>query len=132
MSKNWNRRGDSNSKSVASETTALSGLSYAGVGTPTATRTLIARLGNECPFPLDDGRKWGDRRESNSRRLVHSQPPEPLGYGHIWWIERASNSHHWFAGPGLSHWATDPNLTYTNMERARRIELRSSGWRPEA
>ena len=67
-------------------------MSYAGIRTPTATRTLIARLGNECPFPLDDGRKWGDRRESNSRGLVHSQPPEPLCYGHIWWIERESNS----------------------------------------
>lgn len=25
---------------------------------------------------------WGARRDSNARKLIHSQPPEPLGYGH--------------------------------------------------
>src|SRR6266849_3705773 len=36
-------------------------------------------------------RTWGDRRESNSRGLVHSLPPEPLGYGHTWWISGELN-----------------------------------------
>jgi hypothetical protein len=64
-------------------------------------------------------RLWGDRRESNSRGLVHSQPPEPLGHGHTWWVSpetrtwsdvRDSNSLLWVGGPGHS--------LYTNIARA--------------
>ena len=43
------------------------------------------------PFPVGRWAHMGDRRESNSRGLVHSQPPEPLGYGHIWWISGELN-----------------------------------------
>jgi hypothetical protein len=50
-------------------------------------------------LPLTELPKWGDRRESNSRRLVHSQPPEPLGYGHIWRPESESNAHCWLFKP---------------------------------
>ena len=48
--------------------------------------------------------KWGDRRESNSRGLVHSQPPEPLGYGHIWWRTGESNPDWMVAGHRCSRY----------------------------
>jgi hypothetical protein len=50
-------------------------LSYTGLktGTPTATRTLIAGLGNLCPFPLDDGRTLGWLEELESS-FTGSQP----------------------------------------------------------
>lgn len=42
-------------------------------------------------LPLTELPKWGDRRESNPRGLVHSQSPEPLGYGHTWCWRRRSH-----------------------------------------
>jgi hypothetical protein len=82
---------------------------------------------------------WGDRRESNSRGLVHSQPPEPLGLRPH--LERSSGiepeSARWHrvilplnddrelerdAGiqPARSAWKADNPA----LDLARRIELR--------
>ena len=41
--------------------------------------------------PLNDAHNWGDRRELNPRRQIHSLPPKPLGHGHAWCQEHESN-----------------------------------------
>jgi hypothetical protein len=56
-------------------------LRYAGELIDGRDRTADLLFRREPLFLAELRRSWGIRRESNSRWLVHSQPPEPLGYG---------------------------------------------------
>lgn len=109
-------------------------LSYAGTntGTPTATRTLIAGLGNPCPIPLDDGRKIGVPGES--RTLVDWFTASLLNRSNTgtmtkWWSLSALPR----PPPECKSGALLNELRpQRKMERPGTLEVPSAGWKPTA
>ena len=93
MSRIWCERLESNQRPRASDARAHIQLSY-------AHKTLEQAAGIEPAFLRKDRsvlsverrpHNWGDRRELNPRRQIHSLPPKPLGHGHAWCQGHESN-----------------------------------------
>ena len=55
------------------------------------------------PLTEPASKKWGDRRESNSRSWSHNPTPQPLGHGHIWCLRERSNLRDRLFRPALVH-----------------------------
>jgi hypothetical protein len=86
----WHRGHDSNVEPAASETAALP-VELTRCGWEWRNRTSEAGSKDRRLATNRTPKKWGDRRESNPRGLLHRQPPEPLGNGHIWCWRRRSH-----------------------------------------